>query len=65
MTGCLPGWQRTHVNVSLVYKIVRKFPSIPQVLLRSEATEDAELLALRHENTALRRQISGWAGMSC
>jgi hypothetical protein len=45
-----PGWQHVRVTVSLVYKVVRKLLSIPRVLLHSEATKDAELLVLRHEN---------------
>ncbi|WP_199831131.1 hypothetical protein [Streptomyces sp. NBRC 110028] len=32
------------MTVSLVYKVVRKLLSIPRVLLRSQATKDAELL---------------------
>ncbi|MFT9474738.1 integrase core domain-containing protein [Streptomyces sp. Mo3] len=47
------------MTVSLVYKIARKLLSIPRVLLRSQATKDAELLVLRHENAVLRRQIHG------
>jgi len=45
--------------VSLLYKVTRKLLSIPSALLRSEATKDAELLVLRHENAVLRRQLAG------
>ena len=45
--------------VSLLYKVARKLLSVPSVLLRGEATKDAELLVLRHENTVLRRQLTG------
>jgi hypothetical protein len=47
------------VIVSLLYKVTRRLLSIPSMVLRSEAVKDAELLVLRHENAALRRQLSG------
>jgi hypothetical protein len=47
------------VIVSLLYKMTRKLLAVPSALLRSEATKDAELLALRHENAVLRRQSTG------
>ncbi|MFF5161563.1 hypothetical protein ACFY3N_36320 [Streptomyces sp. NPDC000348] len=45
--------------VSLVYWATRKLLSVPAVLLRRQVAEDAELLVLRHENAALRRQLAG------
>ena len=53
------GWQHVRVIVSLVYKVVRRLLSVPGVLLRSEAMQDAQLLVPRHENAILRRQIAG------
>ena len=44
--------------LSIVYLVVRCLLGCPMVLARSEASKDAELLALRHENAVLRRQIS-------
>ncbi|WP_202970539.1 integrase core domain-containing protein [Saccharothrix sp. ALI-22-I] len=44
--------------VSLLYTVTRKLLSVPSVLLRGEATKDAELLVLRHENAVLRRQLA-------
>jgi putative transposase len=47
------------VIVSLLYRLTRRLLSVPTVLLRRDASKDAELLVLRHENAILRRQISG------
>ncbi|RAS69715.1 hypothetical protein C8D87_10114 [Lentzea atacamensis] len=41
--------------VSLLYKVTWKLLPAASVLFRDEAAKDAELLVLRHENTALRR----------
>ena len=43
---------------SLVYLLVRCLLGCLMVLARREASKDAELLVLRHENAVLRRQIS-------
>ena len=44
--------------VSVVYLVVRCVLDGLMVLARREVSKDAELLALRHENAVLRRQIS-------
>ena len=43
---------------SVVYLLARALPGCLVVLARREASKDAELLVLRHENAVLRRQIS-------
>lgn len=43
---------------SVAYLVVRRLLSCLIVLARSEVSNDAELLVLRHENAVLRRQIS-------
>lgn len=43
--------------VSLVYVLLCRLLGCLGVLLRREASKDAELLVLRHENAVLRRQI--------
>ena len=43
---------------SVVYLVVRCLLGCLMVLARREASKDAELLVLRHENAVLRRQIS-------
>ena len=42
---------------SVVYLLVRCLLSYLAVLAHDEASKDAELLVLRHENAVLRRQI--------
>ena len=43
---------------SVIYLLVRGLLGCLMVLSRCEASKDAELLLLRHENAVLRRQIS-------
>ncbi len=43
---------------SVVYLLARALLGCLMVLARREASKDAELLVLRHENAVLRRQIS-------
>jgi hypothetical protein len=45
------------MTVSLLYRVTRHLLSVPAVLLRRDATKDAEIHVLRHENTILRRQL--------
>jgi putative transposase len=45
------------VIISVVYLLVRCLPGCLMVLTRHQVSKDAELLALRHENAVLRRQI--------
>jgi hypothetical protein len=45
------------VIFSVVYLLIRCLLGCVMVLARREVSRDAELLALRHENAVLRRQI--------
>jgi len=46
------------VILSLIYLVVRCLLGCLMMRARREASKDAELLVLRHENAVLRRQIS-------
>lgn len=43
--------------LSVVYRTTRRLPSALAVVARHEASKDAELLVLRHENAALRLRV--------
>ena len=45
------------VIISAVYLLVRCLLGCLTVLARHEASKDAELMVLRHENAVLRRQV--------
>jgi hypothetical protein len=44
--------------LSTVTALVRNLITVPAAILRSRVAKDAEVLALRHENAVLRRQIA-------
>ncbi len=44
--------------LSIVTALVRNLITVPAAVLRSRVAKDAEVLALRHENAVLRRQIA-------
>jgi putative transposase len=45
------------VIISVLYLLVRRLLSCLTVLARHQASKDAELLVLWHENAVLRRQV--------
>ncbi|MGV9386677.1 helix-turn-helix domain-containing protein [Nonomuraea sp. NPDC003707] len=53
------GCDHLKVLLSLAYRLVRALFSLLTVLVRADLHKDAELLALRHENQVLRRQLGG------
>ncbi len=51
-------WGDPSMPLSIVTALVRNLIKAPAAVLRSRVTKDAEVLALRHENAVLRRQIA-------
>jgi hypothetical protein len=51
-------WDDPSMSLSIVTTLVRNLIKVPSAVLRSRVTKDAEILALRHENAVLRRQIA-------
>jgi hypothetical protein len=43
--------------ISVIYLVVRRLLDVLIVVMRSDASKDAEVLVLRHENAVLRRQV--------
>jgi hypothetical protein len=43
--------------LSIIYAVVRRLLDALTVIVRRDVTKDVELLVLRHENAALRRQV--------
>ena len=50
-------WLAGRVLLKIVYLLVRRILGLAVLVLRKDLAKDAELLALRHENAVLRRQV--------
>ncbi|MGW9031430.1 integrase [Streptomyces sp. NPDC055722] len=46
------------MSLSILTTLVHNLIKVPAAVLRSRVAKDAEVLALRHENAVLRRQIA-------
>jgi hypothetical protein len=55
--GSLVGWDHRRVIFFVVYLHARRLLGCLMLLSRREASKDAELLVLRHQNAVLRRQV--------
>jgi hypothetical protein len=51
-------WDDLRMSLSVVSTLLRSLITAPAAVLRSRVAKDAEVLALRHENAVLRRQIA-------
>jgi hypothetical protein len=51
-------WDDPSTLLSIVFRLVRNLVTAPAAVLRSRVAKDAEVLAPRHENAVLRRQIA-------
>jgi transposase len=50
-------WRITRVIFKLIYLIIRRLLDLLVLLVRPDASKEAELLVLRHQNAVLRRQV--------
>ncbi|WP_329433116.1 hypothetical protein OG564_10245 [Streptomyces sp. NBC_01280] len=51
-------WNDLTMPLSIVTALARNLIKVPAAVLRSRVAKDTEVLALRHENAVLRRQIA-------
>lgn len=51
-------WDDPAMMLSIVTALARNLVAVPATLLRSRVAKDAEVLALRHQNAVLRRQVA-------
>jgi putative transposase len=49
---------RRMLLLSILYQLAHCLLGLTAVLVRRDLSKDAELLALRHENAVLRRQVA-------
>ncbi|MGW5250447.1 integrase [Streptomyces sp. NPDC004129] len=56
--GLHSAWDDLSMPLSILTTLVHNLIKVPAAVLRSRVAKDAEVLALRHENAVLRRQIA-------
>lgn len=56
--GLHGAWDDPSMSLSIVTTLVRNLIKVPAAVFRSHLAKDAEVLALRHNNAVLRRQIA-------